>query len=510
MSPKQRSTFLKVALFATGMSGIVAEYLLSTLATYFLGDATRQWTLIVSFMLFSMGLGARLSSGIRSQVLAWFLGIELLLSIVVGLSGSTVYLLAAHTVYLPVIIYSLCIVVGLLIGMEIPLVMRINESFDELRVNVSSVLENDYYGSLLGGLFFAFIAIPVLGLTYTPYVLAVVNFSVSIALSIALRGKNTSWVYYVASVATVIVLTIGALNAPDIVRFGEQTRYKDKVVYSAQSKYQSLVLTQWKDSYWLYLNGNLQFSTVDELAYHESLIVPALASAGAPSNVLIVGGGDGLAARSVRKLLPNAGITIVDLDPEVTSFAQSHPIMVALNDSILFDRKVRIVNEDAFAWLEKSHVMFDVIIVDLPDPRSLDLARLYSVEFYAMCHRHLSEFGTIVTQSSNPFLAPGVYSSVCASMQLAGFNTKAYREHLPTFGQWSWVLGATRPIEPTLKAMSESKLLDSTQWLTVEHLQRMLLFGESPADIEQGDSLVNTLSTPVLHTLYRDSRWDLH
>ena len=179
---KLKSNILKLSLFATGLSGIVAEYILSTLASYFLGDSIFQWTLIVSVMLFSMGLGSRLSRFLETDLLKKFIIIEFILSLLTSFSSLLAYTAAAYTVYTGIIIYSLSILIGLLIGMEIPLVVRLNDEFEALKVNISSVLENDYYGSLLGGLFFAFVGLPYLGLTYTPFILGGINFAVAIFL----------------------------------------------------------------------------------------------------------------------------------------------------------------------------------------------------------------------------------------------------------------------------------------------------------------------------------------
>ena len=149
-----KSYILKIAIFATGLSGIVAEYILSTLATYFLGDSVVQWTLIISVMLFAMGLGSRLSRYLETDLVIKFITIEFLLSLFVAFSPLLAYMASAFTVYTGMIIYTLAIIIGLMIGMEIPLVIRLNSELQELKINVSSVIENDYYGSLLGGVFF--------------------------------------------------------------------------------------------------------------------------------------------------------------------------------------------------------------------------------------------------------------------------------------------------------------------------------------------------------------------
>jgi len=175
ISNKRKSFVLKAALFATGFSGIVAEYILSTLASYFIGNAILQFTLIVSIMLFSMGLGSRLSKSFNTNIIFYFVITELILSVLVSFSAIASYLVYGFTSVSWVIIYVLSIIIGLLIGLEIPFATRINNEFEELRLNISNILEKDYYGSLLGGLFFAFVGLPYLGLTYTPFVLGFIN-----------------------------------------------------------------------------------------------------------------------------------------------------------------------------------------------------------------------------------------------------------------------------------------------------------------------------------------------
>ena len=189
---KLRSNILKLALFATGLSGIVAEYILSTLATYFLGDSVFLWTMIVSIMLFSMGLGSRISKSIKSNLLEKFITIEFILSVLSAFVSVITYSASAYYGYVGFVIYGLSVIIGLLIGMEIPIVIRLNDEFENLRVNVSTVMEKDYYGSLLGGVFFAFIGLPYLGLTYTPFILGTINFLVAIGLYIMLRNAVDS------------------------------------------------------------------------------------------------------------------------------------------------------------------------------------------------------------------------------------------------------------------------------------------------------------------------------
>ena len=249
---------MKLALFATGLSGIVAEYILSTLASYFLGDSIIQWTMILSTMLFSMGLGSRISKYIVKDLVRAIIIVEFTLSVLVSFSSVLVYSSVSMMTYIGVLIYGLSILIGLLIGMEIPIAIRLNNAFEDLRVNVSSIIEKDYYGSLLGGVFFAFIGLPYFGLTYTPFILGLINFSVALVLMFTLTKAlkpNQKTILYLSALSVFVIISLGCHFAKPIIIFGEQKKYKDKIVYSEQSRYQRIVMTQWNEHYWFFLNG---------------------------------------------------------------------------------------------------------------------------------------------------------------------------------------------------------------------------------------------------------------
>ncbi|MFK7933249.1 MAG: polyamine aminopropyltransferase, partial [Saprospiraceae bacterium] len=466
-----RSNILKLALFATGLSGIVAEYVLATLASYFMGDSIRQWALVISLMLFCMGIGSRVTQRISKNLFAWFVSIEFTLSAIVSFSALITYSFAAYAEYTGVLIYGLCMLTGLLIGMELPLAIRLNETFEELKVNVSSILEQDYYGSLLGGLFFAFIGLPYLGLTYTPFILGAINLSVAIVLlyffPIETEFKYKKW-FGIIAIALASSIGISAYHAEEIILHGEQSKYLDKVVLSEQSRYQKIVLTEWKDDYWLYLNGNLQFSSYDEPLYHEVLVHPAMHFTPNPQHVLILGGGDGCAARELLKY-PNVDkITLVDLDPAITNLAQQNDIFLNINQRSLLDSKVNIVNQDAFVYLDQQADFYDLIIIDLPDPRSVEMARLYSLEFYQMCRLRLRPNGVLITQAGSPYFAASSFQCIEKTMQAADFSTLPLHNQIITMGEWGWVLALKNEIpSEQIKSHLQQINLENipTQWL---------------------------------------------
>lgn len=513
--PDLKSPILKIALFATGLSGIVAEYILSTLATYFLGDSVLQWTMILSTMLFSMGLGSRLSRYIKGNLLLKFILIELILSFFVSFSSLFAYTAFAFTIYNGAVIYGLSIIIGVLIGLEIPLVIRLNKEFQELRINIASVMEMDYFGSLLGGLFFAFVGLPYLGLTYTPFILGLVNFAVALILFIIVRKSLESKIKLKISIAytgLLAILMVGLFLAKPIILFGEQQKYKDKIVFQEQSKYQKLVVTQWKDHYWLYINGNQQLSTLDEDKYHEVLVHPIMKLSKQPSHVLVLGGGDGCAVREILKYPSVENITLVDLDPAMTRLGKENPIFTEINDSALSNPKVKIHNADGYNFIEKTLEFYDLIIIDLPDPKTVELGRLYSYEFYKLCFKQLKPNGFIITQAGSPYYATKAFNCIDTTIAEAGFQTAKLHNQVITLGQWGWILGSKALSKKQLKEQLQNLSFDNvkTKWLNKEAMLHITSFGKDIYFEGQESVKINKVHDPVLYHYYLNGNWDLY
>ncbi len=513
---KTRKNFLlKACIFATGLSGIVAEYIMSTLASYLLGNTVLQWTLTVSFMLFAMGLGSRLSRFIPDPyLLDAFVITEFMLSILTASSATLTYLLSAYVQDIWLFIYAIAVTIGILIGFEIPLATRLNDFFEELRINISTVMEKDYYGALLGGLLFAFVALPHLGLSYTPIILGSVNFLVATALFVQFRQHLVRRKSLTAGLVLVpVFIALTAVLAQPIVLYGEQRKYMDKIIYSEQTPYQRIVMTQWKAYFWLYLDGNEQFSTYDEERYHEPLVHPAMQTTVSHRRVLILGGGDGLALREVLKYPDVESVTLVDIDPAVTRLAATHPILVSINQNALNHPKVRVINRDAYAYLRDSNRLYDVIIIDLPDPKTVQLARLYSVEFYRLCRRQLARGGTLVTQATSPFFAQKAFLSILKTVRAAGFTAVPYRNHIPTLGEWGWVLGINRTDLPEEAFRKQLQRLDfsnvPTRFLNREAMTRMLLFGKNELQGLDTVEVTNQVGLKV-YQYYLKGDWDLY
>lgn len=462
-----------------------------------------------------MGFGARITKSIEGNLLEKFIWIEITLSILVSFVSLITYTISSFSLYTGFVIYSLSILIGLLIGMEIPLVIRINDQFETLKVNVSSMMENDYYGSLMGGVFFAFIGLPFLGLTYTPFVLGLVNFAVAIVLLVVLWKDLSPTLQKRLSLANSLVFLLiiaGMFSAQQIIGHGEELRYKDRVILSTQTKYQRIVITQSQSDYWLFINGNQQLSTVDEIMYHEPIVHPLLKLHPDPKDILILGGGDGCAAREALKYESVQKITLVDLDPEMTNLATDHPVLSEINQHALRHEKVQVINMDGYQFLENGQNFFDVIIIDLPDPRSIELGRLYSFEFYKLCYKALRPHGLIITQAGSPYFASRAFKCIDLTMQEAGFATVPMHNQVITLGEWGWIAGSKSLNAVAFK--SALQLLDfegiSTKWINHDAMTLMTSFGKDFTDDSTKPVEVNTIHNPVLFRYYMHGDWDLY
>ncbi len=516
MKFNSRNRALQICLFATGCSGIVAEFVLSTLATYLIGNATFQWTMIMSIMLFAMGLGSRFSRYFKDNLFDTFVFVEFMLSCLCALSAVISFGLSVQIESNEIVIYPLSFFIGTLIGLEIPIVTRLNSEYEELRANISSVLEMDYFGSLLGGVAFAFLFLPYLGFSFTPVLLGSINFLVASWLlwsffDLARFKKSLIFSFAIC----LAVIGCAAFFAKDMILFSEQKKYKDTIIYSKQTRYQKIVMTRWKKYYWLYINGQEQFSTYDEEKYHEPLVHPAMKIASSHSDILILGGGDGLAAREIFKYNDVKSLTLVDLDPVMTDLAKNYPVLRKINLRSMSDKRIKIINMDGSAFLNKTKRLFNVVFIDLPDPDSMDLMHLYSYSLYENIRKHLARGGVLVTQATSPFFANKAFLCINKTMKAAGFSTLPYHNQVPTLGEWGWVLGVNKndlTKEKLRNIALHLKFNDiKTRYLNHDAMISMIYFGKETFNKKTVDKIsINTEADPVLYRYYQQGSWGVY
>lgn len=458
---------LLVSAFVVATCGLVYELLASTIASYLLGDSVTQFSTVIGTYLFAMGIGSWCSRYVKRGELRLFVRTELLIAVIGGCSAALLFLLFPLVEHFHVALYGLVLSIGFLVGLEIPLLIRILKDFD-FRETVSSVLTFDYVGALAASLLFPLVLMPHLGMIRTGFAFGIANAAVALALLLALpRGRRMRG--EVAAAIVILALLVAGFAASDrLQRWGEQAGYGEPVVYARSSRFQRIVLTRRDDDLRLYLNGNLQFSSRDEYRYHEALVQPVLGRVAAPRDVLILGGGDGLAAREVFRHPGIRRVTLVDLDPEMTALFRDTPALAALNRGALSDPRMTVVNADAFRWAREAKGQYDAIVVDFPDPVDYSVGKLYTDSFYAQVRRLLAPGGMMVVQSTSPLVAPDAYWTVATTLEAAGFATRGYHAYVPSFGEWGFTLAALTPIAARgrilpgrfLTAASEAPLFD--------------------------------------------------
>ena len=493
---------LIISVFIVASCGLAYELISAALASYLLGDSIFQYSLIIGLYLFAMGIGAHLTRYIADKdVLHRFIEIELLVGLIGGISA--LFLFTAFGIAAApfrTLLYALVAIIGTVVGMEIPLVMRVlNEQRLAFKDTVARVLTFDYMGALAVSLLFPLILAPKLGMARSALLFGLLNAAVALLTARVFRlhlprYRSLKWRSY----AVLLLLLMAFIFANRWVFQAEQRYFGDPVVFESHSPYQRLVVTQWKDDTRLYINGNLQFSSRDEARYHEALVIPAMQAAAQHSRVLILGGGDGLAAREVLKYPQVKQVTLVDLDPDMTRTFQTAAKLVALNQNALNHPKLRIINDDAAQWLQHTAAQFDVIIIDLPDPSNFALGKLYSVPMYRLVARHLAAGGKMVVQSTSPYFAPHAYWSVVATLEAAGLKTAPYHVYVPSFGEWGYVLaGAEADFRLPIRVDVPTRFLNAAE------MAQMFRF---PADMARREVEPNYLNNQKL-VAYFEQDW---
>ena len=498
---------LLVSVFVVAACGLVYELAAGTLASYLLGDSILQFSTVIGTYLFAMGVGSYLSRFFERQLVAHFLRIELLVGLVGGLMPAGLFMLQSLAApSFRFALYALVLLVGVLVGLEIPLVMRIiKRQFSaryELRDLVSQVLTFDYLGALAVSIAFPLLLVPQLGLVRTGVFFGLLNAAVAVWALFLFRHELRRVAAHGAACALVIAALLAALAAADpITTWAEDRFYADPVVYSETSPYQRVVVTASAQGVRLFLNGNLQFHSRDEYRYHEALVHPAMAAHGAPRKVLVLGGGDGMAAREVLKYASVESVTLVELDPHMTQLFSAQPLLRGLNADALRSPRMHIVNADAFAWLEQSQASFDVIVVDFPDPTNFSIGKLYTQSFYRLIDQHLNASGYAVVQTTSPLIARKSFWTVATTIEAAGLGATPYHVHVPSFGEWGFILASRRPYR------MPAALPEGLRFLSVAGLPALFDF---PLDMARVPTEVNRLSNQVLVQTFEDEWGKVH
>ncbi|WP_236246217.1 polyamine aminopropyltransferase [Streptomyces sp. CC210A] len=438
VGPRAGRFLVLAVVFVCAACGLVYELVLVALAAHVIGDSVTQASVVLAVLVSAMGAGSLLAKRLRCRAAVGFALLEALLALIGGCSALALYACFAWLGGARYALVGFSIGVGVLIGAEIPLLMTLIQRVtggaeQDAGGTVADLFAADYVGALVGGLAFPFLLLPWLGQVTSALLTGAVNAVAGAALVLWLFGRDLTGrerlLTLVANAAVVGLLATATVLVDDFERAARQAVYGDEVRVAVRSEVQEIVLTGPRDGPpELFLDGRLRVSGSAEHRYHRELVHPALR--GAHAQVLILGGGDGLAAREALRYGDVETVTVVDVDPEVVRLARTDPALARLNGHAYRDRRVRVVHDDAFRWLRgavhEARGAYDVIVADLPDPGITTSSRLYSEEFYGLAARALAGGGRLVVHAGSLRDRPHTYWTVEATLRAAGFATRPY------------------------------------------------------------------------------------
>ena len=492
---RAKTLALLVSVFTIATCGLIYELLAGTIASYLLGDSVTQFSTIIGAYLSAMGLGSYLSRYFRDELIARFIHIEILVGLIGGISSLVLFLAFAELRSFRLVLYGWVAVTGILVGLEIPLLIRILRERFELRDLISHVLSLDYVGALAASLLFPLWLVPRVGLMRTSFVFGTLNVLVAIWAAHLFRHEHRRRSLTLQAYLALAVLLAGVLFSDALGDFSERRLYNDPIIFARTSPYQRLVVTRNRGEVRLYLNGELQFSSLDEYRYHEALVHPGLAAVAAPHRALVLGGGDGFAVREILKDPRVESVRLVDLDPAMTETFRDHETLAALNDHALHSPRVRVSNADAFVWLAQSSELFDFIAVDFPDPLSYSLGKLYTTTFYRRLAARLAPDGIIAIQSTSPLVSRRAFWCIVETVRASGLAAVPYHAPVPTVGEWGFVIASRRPFEMPDRLPAGLRFLD---------LATLPTLFEFPADMRPLAVETNQLNNQILVRYYED------
>jgi spermidine synthase len=500
-----KEVWLLLATFLVAVAGLIYELIAGTVSSYLLGDSIRQFSFVIGVFLSAMGLGAWASRFVGEAVRG-FIWAQIALGVIGGFLAPLLFFTYAATGEVGLALYGALIAIGVLSGMEIPLIARVLESIGATSFRFENVLSADYVGALAASLAFPLLVIPNLGLMSASLVFGTLNLAVA-ALSLVIFRDLASRAQWIGCGVALLASVAALIQSERLVSVADAALFEDDVIISETTPYQQISVTRFRDRVRLYLDHSIQFDSLDEYRYHESLIHPAMARAERVKDVLILGGGDGMAAREVLRHEGVESVTLVDLDPRMTELFRDTDELAALNGGALRDPRVHVVNADAWRFAEDTDAIFDVIVLDLPDPKNIALSKLYSREFYSLLMERVSTTGVLVTQAGSPVYAREAFWSVVRTWEDVrnpaapdtGLTILPYHAYVPSFGEWGFVI-----VEPLARRARPLDLPEGLRFLTPEVWQGAQVFA---ADTDRVEVEPNTLQTHRLVDYYL-SGWD--
>ncbi len=500
--PRQNNAAISIAVFIAGLCSIIYELLISTTATYFLGNSVKQFSVIIGIYLASMGLGAWFSKFLKDNSLLFFVRMEYVLGLIGGISVPLLYyfFIVLPPAEMQYMTWLLIFVIGLITGLEVPLLtFAVKQA--SIKDSLSNILSLDYIGGLAATLLFPFVLLPFIGLYYSSLLFGLVNVVLGLFMVSQLDSKrlaNSLW-----SVIPAAILVLLMVFGNKLLHAWDMKIYKAPIAYHKQTPHQLIVLTKKGEDVRLYLNRVIQFSSLDEHRYHETLVHPVMMAHPSPKRILVLGGGEHLAAREILKHKSVEHIDIVDLDTTIFHLAKTHPLLKRINQNSAVDARITQIGDDAMTYLANTPNYYDIIISDLPDPNSEATAKLYTRQFFALAKNRLTSDGIFITQAGEIYFSNTAFSCIVNTMETVFDTTSLYHTYVPSFGDWGFVIGAKKPIHSEAESQT---LPERTRYLTLDNIGSL---AKLPSDINVVHTSINSLDHPVILNYYLDdwNKW---
>jgi spermidine synthase len=553
-----RECIIFLILGAVAACGLMYEYMLSSYTARVLGSTEKVIFTVILYMLLAMGVGAAILPRFVKNNYNGFSIIESLISVFGSMSivlvsvshgfGYVLPAIVAETFQIPLsevggygmissfanIIsytpYFLAIIIGLLVGAEIPIMTNIRQdgATSELKNNMGTMYGVDYVGAFIGGMIWLYL-LHAFRISDSAVIIASTNIAVGFIFMIAFRKRITAWKTIVPlNVFSILCVLFVNSYGWDVERWSEQLLYKDKIVYQSNTEFQKFVITEREfkeepNEFRFYINGSTQISSADEAIYHSMLVTPAMLAANATTryhnmDVMVVGGGDGLAVRNILKWNPRS-VTLLDLDGDVIEFFTNPRVvdnkvvnkeLLELNEFSFQDPRVTVILGDAFLSADKliqQRKKFDVIIIDLPDPNHPDLTKLYSTVFYDKVNFLLSDSGVVAVQSTSPYSAKETFQCVKKTMEENSFsNVEQYHVNVPSFGEWGFTISKKDGTSAKESINNASSVYPDDSFSTKELIAGSFNFGKN--FYKDYDKIkVNYIDTIVIYQ-YHEKNWE--
>jgi spermidine synthase len=485
-------------IFVVATCGLVYELLAGTVASYLLGDSVTQFSFVIGLYLSAMGAGAWLAQYMEKGVAEKFVRVELAVAVLGGLSAPAFFMLFPYIRHFSLVLYGAVFAIGTLVGLELPLFLRLLKDRLEFKDLVSRVLAFDYLGALAASLLFPLLLVPALGVVRTSLIVGLANAAVALWSTWLLAPDlpRSARRLRLEGAVVCLLLLAGLLGAGRLTHALEEWELGGRVVYAESTPYQRIVVARNGEGFQLYLNRHLQFDSRDEYRYHEALVHPAMQAAGGrPERVAILGGGDGLALREVLGYASVRSVVLVDLDPGMTNLSRNYPPLAELNRRAYDDPRIQVLNRDAMLWVAECRDTFDVVIADFPDPSTYALSKLFTRRFYTLLRNRLSPDGAVAVQCTSPLHARRSYWCIIRTMEAAGLAVRPYQAAVPSFGVWGFALARAEAFEAPLEAPAGLRFLDDST------MRGLFVFGPDTGPV---DAEVNRLDDQVLVRYYEE------